>query len=101
MQRYNGQVFADTQFTGAHFLIKFEDGKNEIDMMPILLKEGFDYLWKVRVMCYGGAKYLINGIEYERQGCLFLDDVLVETFKLLKQDGTTSNQVNLEIDYCL
>lgn len=101
MQRYNGQVFADAQFTHENFMVEFADGQTEIDMMPLLLKKGFDYLWKVRVMCYGGAKYKVNGIEYERKGCLFLDDVLVETFILIKEDSATSNKVNLDIDYCL
>ncbi|OOM81830.1 hypothetical protein CLPUN_08080 [Clostridium puniceum] len=70
-------------------------------MMPLLLKTGFDYLWKVRVMSYVSVKYLINGIEYEHSGCLYLDEVLVETFKILKLEGATNNKVNINIEYCL
>ncbi|MVX64641.1 hypothetical protein GKZ28_13155 [Clostridium chromiireducens] len=101
MKRYNGQVFADAQFTNMNLNVEFKEGETEIDMMPLLLKEGFDYLWKTRVMSYGNLKYLINGIEYEHSGCLFLDDVLVETFKILKLEDSTSNNVNISIEYCL
>lgn len=101
MKRYNGQVFADAQFTNLDLQVEFKDGETEIDMMPLLLKTGFDYLWKVRVMSYGSVKYLINEIEYERSGCLYLDEVLVETFKILKLEGATDNKVNINIEYCL
>ena len=101
MTKYAGQLFADAEFYGVVLVAEFADGENEIDLMPYLLKEGFDYLWKVRAMCYNGAKYLVNNIEYERQGCLFLDSVLVETFKLIKDENAPNNRVHIEIDYCL
>ena len=84
MTKYAGQLFADAEFYGVVLNAEFQDGENEIDLMPLLLKEGFDYLWKVKCMAYNGAKYLVNGFEYERHGCLFLDIVLVENFKLIK-----------------
>lgn len=101
MQRYNGQLFADAQFTNMQIDVEFKDGETEIDMMPLLLKEGFDYLWKARVMSYGSVKYLINDIEYERSGCLYLDEVLVESFKILKLEEATTNKVLINIEYCL
>lgn len=101
MTKYHGQLFADAEFYGKVVDIEFADGETEKDIMPLLLKEGFDYLWKVKSMCYGGAKYLVNGIEYEHHGCLYLDNVLVETFKILRDENATSNRVHLEVDYCL
>lgn len=101
MTKYAGQLFADAEFYGVVLDLEFADGENEIDLMPHLLREGFDYLWKVRAMCYNGAKYLVNNIEYERHGCLFLENVLVEAFKVIKDEASTTNKVHIEIDYCL
>ncbi|NRT88888.1 hypothetical protein [Clostridium beijerinckii] len=101
MQRYNGQLFADAQFTNVNLDVEFGEDETEIDVMPLLLKNGFDYLWKVRVMSYGSVKYLINGIEYQQNGCLYLDEVLVQTFKILKLEGATNNKVTLNLEYCL
>lgn len=101
MTKYNGKIFADAEFYGVVLDLEFADGESEIDLMPLLLKEGFDYLWKTKAMAYNGAKYLVNGIEYKRNGCLFLDNVLIETFKLIKDEDALSNRVHIEIDYCL
>lgn len=98
MTKYNGELFADFQIESYLLNVKIPDGETEIDLMPLLLKKDFNYLFKTRINIFGNSNetiLIINGIEYKKSyGILYLENVLIESI-------ICKSNVNLDISYCL
>lgn len=102
MTRYNGELFADAQFTNILIQVKFEAGETQKDAMPLLLKKDFNYLYKTQIMGQGKALDLvINGINYSTNaGIIYLDNVLIESLIVKNPTGTVTT-IPMSINYCL
>ena len=101
MTRFNGELFADAQFNNVLIQVKFEAGETQKDVMPLLLKKDFNYLYKTQIMPQGKALNLvINGIDYTGGAIFYLDNVLIETL-ILKNPTGVATTLNFNINYCL
>ena len=101
MTRYNGELFADAQFTNVLVTVPFLAGETQKDVMPLLLKKDFDYIYKAQIMPQGKPlTFMVNGIEYTSGGIIYLDDVLIESL-ILKNTTNIVGNLNFTINYCL
>ena len=101
MTRYNGELFADAQFTNSLIQVSFLQGETQKDVMPLLLKKDFNYLYKTQIMPEGKTlTFTVNGIDYTSGGIFYLDNVLIESLILKNPTGVATN-LNFTVNYCL
>lgn len=101
MTRLNGELFADAQFTNVLIQVPFLAGETQKDVMPLLLKKDFTYLYKTQIMPQGKVlTFIVNGIEYTSGGIIYLDNVLIESL-ILKNTTNIVGNLNFTINYCL
>ena len=102
MTKINGELFADAQFTNVLIQVPFLAGETQKDVMPLLLKKDFNYLYKTQIMPQGKALNLvINGIDYSSgAGIIYLDNVLIESLIVKNPTGTVTT-IPMSVNYCL
>lgn len=101
MTRLNGELFADAQFTNVLINVKFEAGETQKDIMPLLLKKDFNYLYKTVIMPQMKTlTFIVNGIDYTSSGIMYLENVLIEGLVLKNETGLATT-LSFSINYCL
>lgn len=102
MTKYHGELFADAEFHNYLLEVLFEDGETQKDVMPLLLKKDFNYIYKTIIIPQGTQiDLIINGIEYTSSlHIIYLENVLIESF-IVKNPSGVATKLYMSLDYCL